>query len=188
MENEDTKVDGVEETEVEDEVLAEDEVDNDDVDWKAEAIKARGIAKRAQTKLAKLGGKETKAVTVQEEKTEKKDFDLNEKAFLKASGISASEFEFVKNLADETGKKVDDLVETKYFQAELKEFRESQAVKSATPRGTGRSGQSARDSVEYWIAKGELPPADQQELRRKVVEARIKNETSGSKFTQRPVA
>jgi len=47
-----------------------------------------------------------------------------------------------------------------------------------------RSGQSSKDSVDYWLAKGELPPntPENTKLRRDVVNAKYVQETSGSKF------
>lgn len=161
---------------------------NEETDWKAEAIKARGIAKRHATKLEKLklaNKVEKKVEKVLEEK--KQGFDYAEKAYLKASGIAPDEFSLVKDIMSSTGKSLDDVLETKYFQAELKERREAKATKDATPSSSKRSTQSARDQVEYWIAKGEMPPADQRELRKQVVEARIKQEQAKSHFSSNSV-
>ena len=188
MENEE-KVDGVAEEVVEDEEITNDTedtsetTDEGDVDWKERALKAEGIVKRYKTKETKT---KEKTDTVSGQKTEK-GFGLVEKTFLKASGINSNEFELVQNFVKETGLPIDELVEKKWFQAELKEYRDSVATKSATPKGNSRSAQSARDTVDYWIAKGELPPADQVELRRKVVNERLRKETSGSKFSSNPI-
>ena len=121
-------------------------------------------------------------------KNSKKGFGLVEKTFLKASGIVPKEYDFVQEYVQESGIPVDELVEKRWFQLELKDFRDSSAVSDATPRGTRRSGQVTRDSVEYWIAKQQLPPADQRDLRAKVVNARIKAESSASQFSDNPVA
>jgi hypothetical protein len=116
------------------------------------------------------------------------ELDYGQKAFLLANGVKGSdEVELVKTIMSNTGKSLDDVVESKYFQSELKEMREARAVVDATPTGTKRSAQMASDSVDYWIAKGELPPADQRELRQKVVNARIKTEQSKSQFTDNPI-
>lgn len=157
----------------------------DDTDWKAEAIKARGMFKRAQTKLIKATEKK---VDVSQDNADKKSgFDYSEKAFLKASGISSDEYGLVQEAMQNTGKSLDELLDSKWFQAELKEVRSEKASKEAIPSGTKRSGSSSRDSVDYWIAKGELPPTDQRELRRQVVNARIKAEKEKSQFTDKPV-
>jgi len=120
------------------------------------------------------------------EKKETSSLDYGQKAFLVAHKVSSKEeqalaLEFMKN----TGKDLDDVVENKYFQAELKELRESKAEANARPDGSKRSGYSPKTSVDYWVAKGELPPntPENQALRREVVNTRYKNETSGSKFS-----
>ena len=87
----------------------------------------------------------------------------------------------------ETGKTLEEVLASKYFRAELKELREQKASADAIPDSSKRSGQSPKDSVDYWLAKGEMPPADQPQLRREYVNAKLKQETSGSKFTSRSV-
>lgn len=115
------------------------------------------------------------------------DLDYGEKAFLISNGIKGEEMDIVKDFMRNTGKSLDDAVSNKYLQAELKEFRDTQAAAAATPAGSKRSGQSAQSTVEYWIAKGELPPASERELRQKVVNARIKSSTNTNVFTDNPV-
>lgn len=138
-----------------------------------------------------LSRAEKDAGVTKDEKPQTKsgEFGLTEKAYLNSEGIKGpEEHKLAKEFMKNTGKSLDAVIESKYFQAELKELRENNKVADATPKGkNNRSGQSARDSVEYWIAKGELPPADQVELRRKVVNARIKSESSGNVFTNTPV-
>lgn len=165
----------------------------DTTDWKALAQErqgqlkeARGIAKRFQTKITKMSEPKVEP----QPKTnapEKKGFDYAEKAYLKSSGIEASDFEFVKEVMDSTGKDIDSVLESKYFQSELKERKDARMTEAATPSGSKRAGNSTRDQVDYWIAKGELPPADQRELRTKVVNARIKSEGAKSQFTDNAV-
>lgn len=159
---------------------------NESTDWEAEAKKARGIAARLRTKLTKATEKKTTEAPAAKP-ADKKGFDYAEKAYLKSSGIAPDEFALVDEIMAATGKSLDDVLEAKYFQQELKDRRDAKASKDAIPSGTKRSTSSTRDSVEYWIAKGELPPADQVDLRRKVVNAKIKNETSKSQFSDRSV-
>lgn len=111
--------------------------------------------------------------------------DLGEKAFLIANGIKGKEeMEFFNKMKKETGKDAESLLETTYFQAELREFREKRASDLATPKGSPRSNNSSVDTVEYWIAKGELPPntPDNKKLREDVVNARMKKEESRGVF------
>lgn len=128
-------------------------------------------------------------VAKDEKKSSKKsdDLDYGQKAYLVANGIKGDEMNVVKEFMANTGKSLDDALDNKYLQAELKEFREAKATAAAVPGNTKRSGQSGASTVEYWIAKGELPPASDRELRQKVVNARIKSESNTSMFTSNPV-
>ena len=171
--------------EIDDIVETKDEEGNDLTDWKALALKNQGIAKRFKTKLEK--DKQAKPEAKEPEKIEKKGFDFAEKAFLKSSGIQSNEYEFVEEVMKSTGKSLDDVLESKYFQAELKEQREESESKKAIPPTSKRSGGSAVDSVEYWIAKGELPPKEQTQLRRDVVNAKIKRANQASKFSDNSI-
>ncbi|MFA6897241.1 MAG: hypothetical protein WCQ96_03075 [Patescibacteria group bacterium] len=157
-----------------------DDNDSDTTDWKAEALRLKGINKRYETKLAKT--KETKT-EVKPKSNESGEMDYGQKAFLAANGVKGSdEITLVKDFMQNTGKSLDDVLDSKYFQSELKELRDEKATKAAMPTGKNRSGQVTSDSVEYWLAKGELPPVDQRELRIKVVNARIAKEKNKGMF------
>ena len=118
-----------------------------------------------------------------EEKTDSKSNDLGEKAFLSVNGIKTpAEIAFFNKMKKETGKEADSLIESTYFQSEFREFREQEASKEATPTGSKRSNNSQVDSVDYWLAKDELPPASERELRQKVVSARMAKEQSKGVF------
>jgi hypothetical protein len=161
------------------------EGEEDTTDYKALAIKNAGIAKRNKTKLEKLKLKNAErkgAEKAIEKQNNKQGFDYAEKAFLKASDIKPDEYALVEEAMKATGKDLESVLDSKWFQAELKEQREAKVSKDAVPSGTKRSSSSARDTVDYWIAKGELPPADQRELRTKVVNAKIKAANGGSPF------
>lgn len=178
-----------------DEIIIEDlpqieEGQEDNTDWKALAIKNQGMAKRAATKLAKF--KDAKPPEDNGDKKpvseEKKagELDRMDKAVLRLEKItSEDEISLVQTIMKETGKDLESVLASKYFQAELKELRDLAATKEATPDGTKRSGQSASDTVDYWIAKGELPkdPA----LRTKVVNEKIKRAKSVSQFSDSPI-
>jgi hypothetical protein len=147
----------------------------------------KAIRQREFTKLKK----EFEPVKTEPEalKGNNKDFDYAEKAFLKASGIDREDFDFVREVADNTGKSIDEVIESKYFKAELKERKELRTSAEALPTATKRSGQSAKDTVDYWLAKdiNELPPVGQTKLRREVIKARAKRDTDSNKFTDHSV-
>lgn len=147
--------------------------------YKIRAEKAEAESKKLKAKVEVKPSK----------KLDKKEgFDYAELAYLEAKGYSKKkEQDYVAKVMEDTGKSLREVLDNKYFQAEIKEMREHADTAEATPKGTKRSTQTARDKVEYWLNKGEMPPADQPELRREYVNARQKAETSGSKFAKHPV-
>lgn len=164
-------------------VETKDDLDNDTTDWKAEALKQQGIAKRFKSKIekAKVDAKVDKKV---EAVLEEKGLDRLDKAILRVEKITnPKEVELVEDWMKESGKDVEAVLESKRFQAELAELREAAATKEATPSGTKRAGQAASTEVDYWIAKGELPPSDQPELRQKVVARKREVAANKSQFS-----
>lgn len=98
------------------------------------------------------------------------EFGYDVKAYLKASGIKSTEFDFVKQEMKSSGQDIDSLLENDYFQSRLEKHRAIEKTSNATPKGT-RSGSPATDSVDYWMAKPiEEVPA---EMRIKVVNAKL---------------
>lgn len=176
---------------VDDIVETKDEDENDTTDWKALALKNQGIAKRLHTKIekAKVEAKVEKKVEKEREKVlTEKGLDRLDKAILRAMGITKpEEIELVEAMMKESGKDIEGVLASKFFQSELTALREAQATKDATPSGTKRSGQSPRDEVDYWIAKGEMPPQDQLELRMKVVAKKREVMQSKNQFSDEPV-
>ena len=124
-----------------------------------------------------------KAERTPKESKKSDELDYGQKAFLAANDIKVSdEVNLVKTIMKDTGKTLEQVLESKYFQAELKEIRELKQSADAMPSKTKRSTNSAKDSVDYWIAKGELPPEDQLELRRKVIAERRKKDSTSNPF------
>lgn len=163
--DENTEVEEVIEDSIEtDEV---EEVKEDDKDWKAEALKYKAILDRNKDKGDKAPNKSD-------------GFGYDVKAYLKASGIESSEFDFVKQEMKDAGvKDVDSLLGNKYFQSRLEEHRELTKTQAAIPSGK-RTGGVATDSVDYWLSKPiEEVPADK---RRAVVNARLEREQGKGKF------
>lgn len=116
--------------------------------------------------------------------TAPKEFDYGQKAFLVAKGYDTDEEEsFLFKEVSETGKTLSQVLSFNYVQEQLKALKEQKNSEGAIPRGSGeRGGQGNRNSVDYWIQKGELPPEDQIEMRRKVVNEKLKRSQSKSKF------
>ena len=171
----DRAAEDTEEIEVTDPVEEKDDQGNDKTDWKAEAQKQAGIAKRLKTRLDKHKVEAKVEKKVEERVTN--ELDRIDRAVLRAEKIThPDEVALVEEIKKETGKSVEEVLESRYFQTELKTMREDRATKEATPSGTKRSGQTSQSDVEYWLAKGELPsdPA----LKLKVVNAKIAREKS----------
>lgn len=172
------------------ELPKEGDTDYDKTDWKAIADKNRGIAQRNFTRAQKAKEKAATDKKPDADAAKPKDgaieLDRTDKLALRSAGITdVDEVKLVMDLMKETGKDVDSLIDSKYFQAELKGLRDERAADDASS-SSKRSGASAKDSVEYWLAKGGLPEGN-PELSRKVVNARIAKEKSGSKFSKNPV-
>ncbi len=173
---EDTTVD----TEVDTEVDNEQESKEDKPQETLEARRAR-LQRQLDQVNKKLGVNEPKETKQKISKT--LSFDLGEKAFLISNGVKGQdEFDLAKRIQKETGRDIESLLETNYFQQELKVLRENRTTAEAIPKGSKRPANSSVDSVEYWVAKGELPPPSEIELRRKVVNARITKEKSKGVF------
>lgn len=164
--------------------------DNDTTDYKAEALKYQGMAQRFKTKLQKMAekAKEVKPeakVDIKEPKSD--ELDYGQKAYLAANDIkSQDEIKIVKDIMKDTGKTLEEVLESKYFQAEIKEVREKKQTQDAIPSKTKRSSNSAKDQIDYWLNKkdsnGNYEYPEDRELRMKVIEARRKENSSGNPF------
>lgn len=157
------------ESETVEEVEESTEDEEQDVDWKAEALKYKAI-------LARNKEKKADAPKVEEQKD---GFGYDVKAYLKASGIKADEFDFVKKELKSFNGDVEELIENDYFQAKLEKQRAIKKTDDATPKGK-RTGNVATNSVEYWMGKPlEDVPAD---MRIKVVNAQIEKDKNRGIF------
>lgn len=171
-----------EEVETSEEETTEEDSNEDELTDREKQFLAR--AKKAEKKLKA----EKKTLTEDKPKEEPKEssLDYGQKAFLVAEGVKRGEETNLVEEFMETGKSLEDILDSRVFQAELKSLREDIKAKEATPSNSKRSTSTSRDKVEYWVNKGELPPIDQVELRRAVVNAKVKSENSGSNFTGNP--
>lgn len=122
------------------------------------------------------------------EQTKPEDSALLKKAFLRSSGITEKE---EQELALETAKKwgveVDALVEDADWQTKLSKFRTEKSnalAASGLKGGAGTSG--AKNTTEYWKAKGTPPTPDDvpdRKTRQKIVrELRESSSNKGTRF------
>lgn len=170
--------------------------DYKNVDWKARAEKAEGIAKRNKTKLDKIKKdsekppekKEPEKKEGEKPNTDDRGFDRVDRSNLKSEGITDDdELDLVSEIMKETGKDVEAVLNSRYFKTELKGMRDDKAAAEGTPKNNRRVGNQSKTDVDYWIAKGELPPMDQPDLRQKVVNEKMKREKAKEGFSKNPV-
>lgn len=114
--------------------------------------------------------------------------DYAQKAYMNSLGFKSQEqYDLAFEAMQNSGKSLDQVLDSKWFQEDLANL----ATKNAIPKGKdGRSNNTiATDTPEYWIAKGEMPPntPENQELRRKIVNAKVAKGKSGNKFSANPV-
>lgn len=160
------------------------------IDWEAQAKTYQGMATRRGTKLSKLktAVKPPDNEVVEPPAPKTGDLGYAEKAYLNSLGfIEADDHAYVQSAMKDTGKSLEDVMKSPFITGELKQRGEERKTKAAAPTGDDRSNPPARDTVEYWIQKGELPPADQVELRRKVVNAKMNKQKGGNHFAQNSV-
>jgi hypothetical protein len=112
----------------------------------------------------------------------KQDESLIEKAFLNSSGYKdQDEQEEILRIAKNLDLNVADAVNDDFVTSRIEHIRKQKELDNATP-SSSKKAKSTTDDINYWIDKGELPPKDQVELRRKVVNARQKRSKNSKKF------
>lgn len=141
------------------------------------------IHKREAKKLEKQLGIDKSEPKSKSTKSDSEDY--GQLAYLKANGVeNDAEIDFIRATMADTGKSLRDVMNNKFVQAELKEMREATASQNAIPKGTKRTSTTDVNNVDYWIAKGEMPPdtVDNRELRAKIVNEEIRREKNKSVF------
>lgn len=109
-----------------------------------------------------------------------------QKLTLAQQGINSDkEIELAERLKEETGMDWDKLVTSKYFKSELEELRAEEANAKATSgvKGDGSKG-DAKQTVDYWVAKGTPPSREQvpdRKMRAQIARAFLKNASTGGK-------
>jgi len=162
------------------------EANNDDGELTEREKQFLARAKKAEAKLKEA--KTSKEAEAKPKKPNTDTWDYGELAYLEMKGVKTdAEMDFVKKMMDRTGEGLKDVLSDDYVKNRLKSIREETATKAAIPSNTRRAQTSGKDSVDYWISKGELPPTDQVELRRKVVNAKVDREKQRSKFSDNPI-
>lgn len=173
------------------------ELEADNTDWKAKALELKGIAKRRATQLAKakekLAAVPEPKVEPQDKKVEKKgkksdELDYAQLAFHNSKSNSLKieteeEMEFLKQQMEETGKSMQGLLNSKFFQTEYAAFKEAKIVDNSMPDVPNRNtATSASKTLEFWMNRGEeLPPKtyENEKLILDIIDARYEKAKRG---------
>lgn len=119
--------------------------------------------------------------------TDNSSVELLQKAFLRSAQITdKDEVDLALNTAKKWGVSIDEVVDDEDFKIKLDKLRTQKSNELATSnvRGDGSSS-NAKNSPDYWIAKG-IPPTAQdvpdRKTRAKIALALMDNAKSGKKF------
>ena len=152
--------------EMENSVTTNEENTQDERDTRIAELEEKLKDKSIQARLAKKEAKDTQVDETLLERVTRIE--------LKENGLKdAEEIELVTEKAKELGIDPLKLVKDGYADTMLKNHRQAKANELANPSTQSRGVVNATDSVDYWIAKGELPPANKVELRRQVVNKKM---------------
>ena len=174
-----TEENDVQEIEQPTEPEVKEEKAKEEPDFKALYEAELGRRKRAEKDALKA--KEVKEPEVKSPSKSK--LDYGELAYLEVQGIKTDEeVEYLKKTMKVSGLELKDVVKDEYVQSQLKAIREKKVATEAIPSDTHRATptHSGKDTPDYWIKKGELP--DDTELRKKVVNEKIRLAKSGVNF------
>lgn len=142
------------------------------------------IHQREAKKLAKKLGIEPEPKQSKQSKSD--ELGYGEKAYLRAEGIKTpEETQLVRDIMADSGKSLEAVLESKFFQGELKELRAAKAAADGIPKGTKRGSDGTTvDDVNYWIAKDEMPENTEENraLRLKIVNEKEKREKNKGIF------
>ena len=179
------------ETEIELDLDETEETQEEIVEKKQESPEAKlaRLDRQAAQLRKKLGVKTEKPAETREERNEDKGgLDRIDKAILRAEKITSSdEIDLFESIKRETGKDTEDVLESRYWKAELKALRDENAAKEALPSNSKRSAQATSNSVDYWLAKGQMPPASEPKLRQAYVNAKMAKTAERTMFTDNPL-
>jgi len=132
--------------------------------------------------------KAEKPKTKSETKTPKKEAKPNEPEYAKLAWLdgkdvtNAEDQKMVMEEAERLKLPLTDVITMDYMKSKLKDSKDQRESESGSPKGKGKSGGSGQQDVDYHLAKGTTPP--DVETASKVIDARMKKETSANKFSE----
>lgn len=162
----------------------------DSTDWKAEASKYKRMAEQRGKKLEKYASvHKEEEVSDQQQSQDKKVSQSNEPdygrlSYLETKGVNHPDDQ--KIAMDEAARlklPLTEILQMEHIKGRLqanKDQREAQAGISI--KGGKRTGGSTQHDVEYWLARPDERPAD-QEMAAKVLNAKMAKEASANRFS-----
>ena len=183
-----------------DEPLVEEDLTklDDSTDWKAKATELEtkrredGIKQRERTKALKAQLEELKQKPPEKDDKKPEENALLqklEKMSLRQAGVThQDDIALAKATAKKWGMDIDDVLADDDFKTKLERQQTTRAntVASSEVRGGGQGRSQAKDSPDYWIAKGAPPTSadvPDRKTRATIIRAMMKNAgTDGKKF------
>ena len=124
------------------------------------------LARELKRTRVKLGKADSEEVEITEpKKTKSGGLDAGQKALALQLGLKKEELGHLQDTMQRTGYEMEELMNKKWFTAELEEKRTERTTTEADPSSSNRTGSSSADKVDYWLAKQQVPPADKPTLR-----------------------
>lgn len=170
------------------EVVVDENDDTDALKGKFEKVQNTNKQLYERAKKAEAEVKEFKKLKDEAEakvKTDEKvstEPDYGKLAYLQSQNIdNPDDIKIVQEEAERLKLPLTDVLGMEHMKSKLKANKEDREAKDAIPKGGRRSGGDSKQEVDYWIAKGGLPP--DQELAEKVVNARMGKEKSKNTFS-----
>lgn len=160
-------------------------LENNDLIESGEEVSVEEQLKAEKTRVAELQKKLAiqQRYSKKEEKPKEPDTDYGLRAYLASSELAIKHEEDVAlfdRVRAETGKKPHEIMASRYFQADLKEQRDTRESREAQPSRNNRSGSSSIDEASNWAAKinaGRATITDvPSDLRYEVIQKRIAGE------------
>jgi hypothetical protein len=141
-------------------------------------------AEKAEKELKELKSKQTlEKPTPKNDEPKSDEPDYAKLAFLKSEGIThADDQKIVQDEAKRLKLPLTEVLQMEHIKGKLKDAKDQREAQDGSPKGKGKSGGSNSTDVDYWLAKGETPTND-LELAEKVINARMKKESSAGMFS-----
>lgn len=152
---------------------------------KAENQKIRAEKAEAEAKKPKEKKEETETPKNDEQSNEP---DYAKLAFLEGKGVKhPDDQKIIQDEAQRLKLPLTDILGMEHIKAKLKDSQDQREAEDGMPDGKGTKVGTNKTSVDYWKDKknkdGSYATPDDLELAEKVIEARVKTEESGSKFS-----